>query len=88
MVYVVSHTQKIRSGLLGEKKTVKVYSNGDAVELFLNSKSLGKQNDQYVFEWEVQFQEGENILKANSEKEGKNITDEINLIYEISNNEK
>jgi len=88
MVYLVSHTQKKRSGLFGEEKTVKVYSNGDSVELFLNYKSLGKQTDQYVFNWKVQFQEGENILKAVSDKDGKIVTDEIKIEYETKKDEK
>ncbi len=41
MVYIVSHTRKNYTGPANGTRKIKVYSNGDSVELFLNGKSLG-----------------------------------------------
>ncbi len=44
---------------------VKVYSNWDSIELFLNGRTLGKKGIQnYHASWDVPFVEGKNQLKA------------------------
>ncbi len=68
MVHIVPHWNW--QGLEGENITVPVYTNGDAVELFLNGQSLGKQDLQpYGYgRWEVPYEAGE--LKAVAYREG------------------
>jgi beta-galactosidase len=68
--YIESHTWTERSGPKNLKRTVDVYSNCDSVELFLNGKNLGvKKKDINKFPasgltWDLQFNEGNNNLKA------------------------
>jgi beta-galactosidase len=62
MVYIVSHTYTERQGDPSEHKTLKVYSNCDQVELFVNGKSLGKKAAPFV--WDVTLDRGDNQLRA------------------------
>ncbi len=68
--YIESHTWTERSGPKNLKREVCVYSNCDAVELFLNGKSLGKKNKDIKkfpasgLNWQISFNEGSNNLKA------------------------
>ncbi len=58
---------------------VEIYSNCDAVELFLNEKSLGKQELTetvgHIFKWAVPYQEG--TLVAKGTKDGKLIESKV-----------
>ncbi len=82
--YIQSHTWTTRYGQKGETKSVRVYSNYDELELFLNGKSLGqKSRDKAKFPaqgytWNVQFAEGENKLEARVDGE---VVDELSLEY-------
>jgi beta-galactosidase len=64
-------------GREGEKIPVWTYTNCDAVELFLNGRSLGKRDfndtDKLHLEWNVSYQPGE--IKAIGYKNGKQIMD-------------
>ena len=68
--YIESHTWNERSGHADLKRTVKVFSNCEQVELVLNGSILEKKTrDTKVFpacglSWQVKFNEGENLLKA------------------------
>lgn len=68
--YIESPTWTERYGLLGQSRTVCVFSNCPEVELLLNDISLGKRRrdtTQYPacgLHWEVNFQEGTNRLLA------------------------
>jgi len=55
---------------------VKVYSNCDSVELWLNDRSMGsKRGEDCVFVWNVTLKDGENRVKAVGEREGKRCED-------------
>ena len=88
MVHIYGHTWPVRWGKTDEQKTVKVYSNCDRVELFLNGKSLGlkKRNSQDFpaagLRWESLFQQGKNTLKAVAVKGKVRVEDEISFEYE------
>ncbi len=88
MARIYSHSWKDRWGEKDEKKLVKVYSNGNEAELFLNGKSVGKKtrNSQDFpaagLRWSVNFTEGENHLKVIAFKENEQVTDEITINYQ------
>lgn len=92
MVHIYGHTWPVRWGKDNEQKMLKVYSNCDEVELFLNDKSLGikKRNSQDFpaagLRWETAFKTGENIVKVVATKgKGKTkitVEDEIKFEYE------
>jgi beta-galactosidase len=66
MAHIYGHSWPVRWGDVGEKKMVKVYSNCEAAELFVNGKSYGlkKRNSQDFpaagLRWNVVFNRGEN----------------------------
>ncbi len=92
MIHIYGHTWQTRWGKENEVKTIKVYSNCDEVELFLNGKSLGikKRNSQNFpaagLRWETAFLKGNNTVKAIGKKAGKKndpeIMDEISFDYQ------
>lgn len=90
MVHIYGHTWPIRSGEPGERKLVKVYSNCDTVELFLNGTSCGvrKRNSQDFpaagLRWSVSFHAGENHLRAVGHGRGALIEDEIHFQYQTA----
>lgn len=81
MVYIVSHTRKSYQGPLGGSRKIRVYSNGDTVELFLNGNSLGKMEKQFVFVWDVSLIPGENFLRAVAHKGDNVVEDQIVVAY-------
>ncbi len=86
MVYIVSHTRRHIEGTEGETNQFRVYSNCDQVELFLNGKSLGQKQKEYVFRWDVNLNAGENQLTAVARKGNKVVEDQIDVIYIIEGN--
>jgi beta-galactosidase len=91
MLHVFGHTWPIRWGQAHEKKLLKVYSNCETVELFLNGLSLGmkKRNSQDFpaagLRWESTLKAGKNSLKAIGKKGKETLSDEITFDYEIRN---
>ncbi|MBD1427465.1 alginate lyase family protein [Sphingobacterium arenae] len=81
MIHIYGHNWPVRWGDEGQERMVKVYSNCQEVELFLNGQSLGKRKrDSQDFpaaglRWMVKFQTGENRLEAIGYKNGQTIRD-------------
>ncbi len=90
MAHIYGHTFPVRWGDANEEKMVKVYSNAIEAELFLNGKSLGvkKRNSQDFpaagLRWNVNYVEGNNILKVIAKKGKETVTDEISQIYQTA----
>ena len=88
MAHIYGHSWPVRWGKEGELKMLKVYSNCDAAELFLNGKSLGKKNRRSSdfpaagLRWSTQFQPGKNEVKVIAVKGKKNVTDSISFVYQ------
>lgn len=87
MAHIYGHSWPVRWGEPGEEKMVKVYSNCDEAELFLNGKSCGikKRNSQDFpaagLRWNVVFASGENQLKVVAKKGKVTVSDEIKQNY-------
>ena len=88
MVHIYGHSFPVRWGDADESKMVKVYSNCDSAELFLNGASCGakKRNSQDFpaagLRWSVRFRPGENHLRVTGRKNGANVADEIRFQYQ------
>ncbi|MDR0766187.1 MAG: DUF4982 domain-containing protein [Odoribacteraceae bacterium] len=92
MIHLQGHTWPVRWGAEGETKTLKVYSNCEEVELFLNDRSLGiKRRDPKDFpaaglRWETPFLPGRNTARAVGWKGAKRdrveVSDEMVFHYE------
>ena len=88
MAHIYGHTWPIRWGTADEQKMVKVYSNCDTAELFINGKSAGtKHRNSEDFpaaglRWMTPFASGQNTLRVIATKNGKTVTDEIAFIYQ------
>jgi beta-galactosidase len=88
MAHIYGHTWPVRWGDAGEEKMVKVYSNCEEAELFLNGKSCGikKRNGQDFpaagLRWNIVYQPGSNELKVIARKGKTTVTDEIKQVYQ------
>lgn len=88
MAHIYGHSWPIRWGDEGEQKMVKVYSNADNAELFVNGKSYGvkKRNSQDFpaagLRWLVVFNKGKNDIKVVAHKSKVTVTDTISQIYQ------
>jgi beta-galactosidase len=88
MVHLYGHTWPTRWGNAGESKLVKVYSNCDEAELFVNGKSYGskKRNSQDFpaagLRWMVPMQEGSYHFRVVARKGRVVIEDEITQYYQ------
>ncbi len=73
------------SGKHAVDQPVKVYSNLDKAELFVNGKSIGEKrmDEVCVATWLVPFEDGVNILEAKGLQDGKEIRDrcEVHFTY-------
>jgi beta-galactosidase len=94
MAHIYGHTWPVRWGEEGEQKMVKVYSNCDEAELFVNGKSFGihKRNSQDFpaagLRWMVVFNKGQNVIKVKARKGKTIVTDEITQVYQTDKWEK
>jgi beta-galactosidase len=79
VAYIVSHTWTERFGDPGETKNIRVYTNCDEMEFFINGKSLGVQTS--GFTWPVKFENGTNRLKAVGNKDGASVEDSMEVRY-------
>jgi beta-galactosidase len=88
MVRLYGHSWPVRWGAEGEQKMVKVYSNCETAELFVNGKSAGvKHRNSQDFpaaglRWMTPFVSGQNTLRVVATKTGKTVTDEITFLYQ------
>jgi len=88
MVHIYGHSWPVRWGTAGEKKMVKVYSNCDEAELFLNGKSQGiKKRDSQNFpaaglRWNLNFIAGENSVSVIAKKGKTIVRDSIRFDYQ------
>lgn len=88
MSHIYGHSWPVRWGTDGEEKMVKVYSNCDEAELFVNGKSFGvkKRNSQDFpaagLRWLVPMQKGKYNLKVVAKKGKVTVTDEITQKYQ------
>jgi beta-galactosidase len=88
MAHIYGHSWPVRWGEADEQKMVKVYSNCESAELFLNGASQGvkKRNSQDFpaagLRWHMKFQPGENHLRVVAHNNGTNISDEISFQYQ------
>ncbi len=89
MVHIYGHTWPVRWGEVGEEKMVKVYSNCETAELFVNEFSKGvKKRDSQDFpaaglRWMIPFVAGTNKLRVVAKKGTATIVDEIQFEYQI-----
>lgn len=87
MVHIYGHTWPTRWGEPNEEKMIKVYSNAEEVELFVNGKSMGikKRNVQDFpaagLRWMVRLREGENHFKAVAKNGKEMVSDELRQNY-------
>ncbi|QTE38641.1 glycoside hydrolase family 2 TIM barrel-domain containing protein [Mucilaginibacter gossypii] len=88
MAHIYGRTWPVRWGTDGEQKVIKVYSNCEKAELFLNGKSYGvkKRNSQDFpaagLRWVVTFKKGNNNIRVVAHKGKTTVTDEINQVYQ------
>ena len=88
MIRIYGHSWPVRWGEPDEPKMVKIYSNCDAVELFLNGTSLGKRdrNSQDFpaagLRWITPFLAGDNVMRAVGYQNGIKIEDNLTFEYQ------
>jgi beta-galactosidase len=88
MAHIYGHSWPVRWGAANEEKMVKVYSNCDSAELFVNGKSAGvKHRNSQDFpaaglRWMTPFATGQNVLRVIATKSGKTVIDEISFLYQ------
>ncbi len=88
MAHMYGHSWPVRWGRLGEEKMVKVYSNAEDAELFLNGKSAGvrKRNSQDFpaagLRWAVEFLPGVNALRVVARRGKEEVVDSLSFVYQ------
>jgi beta-galactosidase len=88
MVHLYGHSWPIRWGKPDEPRIVKVYSNCERAELFLNGASQGvKKRDSQDFpaaglRWDVTFRSGKNHLRVVAQIGEVTLQDELDLTYQ------
>ncbi len=88
MVHLYGHTWPIRWGEPNEQKMIKVYSNCETAELFVNGKSAGiRHRDSQDFpaaglRWMTPFAAGNNHLRVVARRGSTSVTDELEFFYQ------
>lgn len=88
MVHIYGHTWPVRWGDDGKLETIKVYSNCDKAELFVNGKSYGeKKRNSWDFpaaglRWDVPMHEGDYTVEIIASKGKEKVTDAIRFHYQ------
>jgi len=89
MVHIYGHSWPVRWGNDGEEKMIKVYSNCDEAELFVNGKSYGvkKRNSQDYpaagLRWNVALSKGPQRVDVKAKKGKVVVEDAINFQYQV-----
>lgn len=83
MVYIATRNWMVRAGEISALSTIEVYSNLNEVTLYVNGKSQQskKINDIKKAVWQVQLQNGKNIIGAIGKQNGKTISDNAEIEY-------
>jgi len=82
VLYIASNDWASRVGMENETQPVKIYSNLDNVELFMNGKSLGVKNiNEKKAEWDVPFTDGAHFFTAKGTHNGKTIETGMTINY-------
>lgn len=90
MIHIYGHNWPVRWGNKDEQKLIKVYSNCEQVELFVNGKSLGiKKRDSQNYPaaglyWTTSLSEGTNEVRAIGKKGKVTIEDTIRFQYQTA----
>ena len=88
MARIYGHTWPVRWGEPDEQKMVKVYSNCETAELFVNGKAVGvKHRNSQDFpaaglRWITPFVSGNNHIRVIAKRGSTTVTDEIQFIYQ------
>ena len=88
MAHIYGHSWPVRWGNEGEEKMIKVYSNCDEAELFVNGKTAGikKRNSQDFpaagLRWNVILNKGKNDVKVIARKGKAVVEDAISFQYQ------
>ncbi len=90
MAHIYGHSWPVRWGEEGERKMIKVYSNCDEAELFVNGESMGvkKRNSQDFpaagLRWMVALNNGDYNVKVVAKKGRTTVTDELSFKYQTA----
>lgn len=90
MLHIYGHSWPVRWGRTDEQKEVLVYSNCHRVELFVNGVSQGiRTRDSQDFpaaglHWNVNFRDGNNVIKAVALDRGISLVDSISQQYQTA----
>jgi beta-galactosidase len=88
MAHIYGHSWPVRWGDEGEQRMVKVYSNAEEAELFLNGVSAGIRHRRSAdfpaagLRWSVVFRRGLNHLLVVAHREAAVVRDSVDLIYQ------
>jgi beta-galactosidase len=88
MAHIYGHSMPVRWGDEGETKMIKVYSNCDEAELFVNGKRYGakKRNSQDFpaagLRWEIPMYKGAYNVKVVATKGRERVEDQVSFTYQ------